>query len=274
MQRSTAPFVTTTPTSSTPQLRSLAPREHGAYGQLGVPVVASLALGTPNVVAFGLAIGAFATFFAHEPLLVLLGQRGVKARVNDGPRAAKRLLLLGTIAVVCGCGGLFWAPTIVRFGALPPVLLGCVVGGFVWRKEEKTTLGEVVAATALSGAGFPIALAEGIDVFRAGLVWFVWTIAFCIATFSVRAVIARAKRSSPSLVIAAYVVTIVSIVASFGLAVVDKLPIAVPIALVPFELLGLGVLVAPVHTKHLRRVGWGLVAASLTTGGFVVAMFR
>ena len=274
LQRSIAPFVTTTPTPSTPPLRSLAPREHGAYGQLGVPVVASLALGTPNVAAFGLAIGAFATFFAHEPLLVLLGQRGAKARVHDGPRAAKRLLLLGTIAAVCGGGGLFWAPTIARFGALPPVLLGCVVVGFVWRKEEKTTLGEVIAAMALSGAGFPIALAEGIDVFRAGLVWFVWTIAFCIATFSVRAVIARAKRSSPSLIIAAYVVTIVSIVASFGLAVVDKLPIAVPIALVPFELLGLGVLVAPVHTKHLRRVGWGLVAASLTTGGFVIAMFR
>ncbi len=273
-QRSTAPFVTIVPTSSTPQLRSLAPREHGAYGQLGVPIVASLALGTPNIAAFGLAIGAFATFFAHEPLLVLLGQRGVKARVHDGPRAAKRLQVLGTIAVVCGGGGLVCAPTIARFGALPPLLLGFIVAGFVWRKEEKTTLGEVVAATALSGAGFPIALAEGIDVVRAALVWFVWTIAFCIATFSVRAVIARAKRSNRSLVIAAYVVTIVSIVASIGLAVVDQLPIAVPIALAPFELLGLGVLVAPVHTKHLRRVGWGLVAASLTTGGFVVAMFR
>jgi hypothetical protein len=275
LQRRTARFVTITPTtSSTSPQRSLAPREHGAYGQLGVPVVVSLALGTPNVAAFGIAIGAFATFFAHEPLLVLLGQRGAKARALDGPRAAKRLLLLGTIAVVCGGGGLFWAPTIARVGALPAVLLGCVVGGFVWRKEEKTTLGEVVAATALSGAGFPIALAEGIDVFRAALVWFVWTVAFCIATFCVRAVIARAKRSSPTLIISAYVVTITSIVASIGLAVVDQLPIAVPIALAPFELLGLGVLVAPVHTKHLRRVGWGLVAASLTTGGFVVAMFR
>jgi hypothetical protein len=221
-----------------------------------------------------LTIGAVATFLAHEPVLVLLGQRGTKARTQDGPRAAKRLQLLGAIALLCGGGGFVLAPTIARIGTLPPMLLGCVVAGFVWRKEEKTTLGEIVAATALSGAGLPVALAENISVFQAGFVWFVWTIAFCIATFSVRAVIARAKHGDPLLMVSAYVVTMASIVSSIGLALVDQLPIGVPIALTPFELLGLGVLLAPVHTRHLHRVGWGLVAASITTGGFVVAMFR
>lgn len=257
-----------------PPLRSLAPREHGAYGQLGVPLVASLALGTPNVAAVGLAIGAVATFFAHEPLLILLGQRGTKARTQDGPRAAKRLQLLGAIAAVAGGVGLLLAPTIARLAVVPPVLLGCVVVWFVWRKEEKTTLGEVIAAAALSGVGFPIAIAEGIDVFRAALVWFVWTIAFAVATCCVRAVIARAKDAGPGPMVLAYVVTIGAILSSVGCALTDQLPMAVPIALAPFEVLGLSVLVAPVHTKHLRRVGWGLVTASLLTGVFVVAMFR
>jgi hypothetical protein len=90
----------------------------------------------------------------------------------------------------------------------------------------------------------------------------------------VRGVIARAKHAGPAPIVLAYVVTIMSIVSSVGLALVDQLPIAVPIALAPFELLGLGVLIAPIHTKHLRRVGWGLVAACITTGGFVVTMFR
>jgi len=261
-------------TPPTTTQRSLAPREHGAYGQLGVPLVASLALSTPNAASLGLAIGAVATFLAHEPLLILLGQRGTKARTQDGPRAARRLRWLGLFAVVGGLGGLVLAPTIARFGAIPPLLLGSVVAWFVWRKEEKTTLGEIIAATALSGVGFPIALAQGISLFQAILVWLVWTIAFTIATVSVRAVIARAKHDDRTLTVAAYVVTIVSTLLCVSLSYFNKLPIAVPIALLPFEILGLGVLVAPVHTKHLRRVGWGLVASSLLTGVFVVAMMR
>lgn len=261
-------------THHAPPQRSLAPREHGAYGQLGVPLVASLALSTPNVASIGLAIGAVATFLAHEPLLILLGQRGTKARTQDGPRAARRLQLLALLAVVGGLGGLVGAPKIARIGALPPLLLGSVVVWFVWRKEEKTTLGEIIAATALSGVGFPVALARGIDVFRAGIIWLVWTIAFTIATFSVRAVIARAKHDDRRLAFLAYVVTIFSVAISVAAAYFDKAPIAFPIALLPFELLGFVVLIAPVHTRHLRRVGWGLVAASVLTGGFVVAMLR
>ena len=203
-----------------------------------------------------------------------LGQRGSKARTQDGPRAAKRLRILAAFALVGGGAGLICAPTIARLGAFPPMLLGIVVGWFVWRKEEKTTLGEVVAAAALSGAGFPIALAEGLAISQAALIWFVWTIAFGIATVCVRAVIARAKDAGPEPVVLAYVVTIGTILSSVGLALLGQLPMGVAVALAPFELLGFGVLVADVHTKHLRRVGWGLVAASLLTGGFVVAMLR
>ncbi|MBK9260344.1 MAG: YwiC-like family protein [Polyangiaceae bacterium] len=200
-----------------------------------MPLIAGLALGTPNVASIGLAVGALATFFAHEPLLVLLGQRGARARAQDGARAAKRLKLLGTIAVVFGGVGLFFAPTIARLGALPPLLLACIVVWFVWRKEEKTTLGEVVAATALSGVGFPIALAEGVDLFRAALVWVVWAVAFALATVAVRAVIARAKHAGPLPIVTAYVALVGSIVASVGLALAGQLPMSVPIALVPFR---------------------------------------
>lgn len=266
--------MTVHPPSNTIAKRSLAPREHGAYGQLGVPLVASLALSTPSLASVGLAIGAVATFLAHEPLLILLGQRGTKARTQDGPRAAKRLQLLAFFAVVGGLGGLVAAPTIARLAALPPLALGTIVAWFVWRKEEKTTLGEIIAATALSGVGFPVALAQEVDVFRAEIVWLVWTIAFAIATVSVRAVIARSKHGDRRLVVAAYVLTIFSVVISVASSYAGKAPIAFPIALLPFELLGFGVLIAPVQTKHLRRVGWGLVAASVLTGAFVVAMWR
>ncbi len=273
-QRSAIAIVTATHSAPVPRPRSLAPREHGAYGQLGVPLVVGLALTTPKLASIGLAIGAVATFLAHEPLLILLGQRGAKARNQDGERASKRLRILSSIAILCGGLGIVGAPTIAQLGAIPPMLLGCVVAGFVWRHEEKTTLGEVIAAMALSGAAFPVALASGVDFFRATQVWLVWTISFGIATVSVRAVIARAKDEGPQPVMLAYVVTLGSLVSSLGLALVDQLPFAVTLALLPFELLGLGVLIADVHTRHLRRVGWGLVAASLLTGAFVVTMFR
>jgi hypothetical protein len=245
--------VTNAHATAAPAPRSLAPREHGAYGQLGVPLVAGLALAKPNLAAVGLAIGAIAAFFAHEPLLVLLGQRGTKARTQDGARAAKRLQLLGVIALVFGGAGLFFAPTIARLGAVPPLLLTCLVVWFVWRKEEKTTLGEIIAAMALSGVGFPVALAEGVDLLRAGLVWIIWTVAFALTTLAVRAVIARAKRAGTHLLVGAYVAIVGSIITSVGLAIMGTVPMSVPIALAPFEVLGLGVLVFPVHTRHLRR---------------------
>ena len=89
-----------------------------------------------------------------------------------------------------------------------------------------------------------------------------------------RAVIARAKDTGPEPVVLAYVVAIGTLFSTVGLALVDQLPMGVPIALAPFELLGLGVLLADVHTRQLRRVGWGLVGASVLTGAFVVTMLR
>lgn len=65
------------------------PREHGAYAQLGVPLVVALAAGRPGVAAFAFAVGAIALFFVHEPLLSLAAELGGRARATA--RAARRL---------------------------------------------------------------------------------------------------------------------------------------------------------------------------------------
>ncbi len=59
--------------------RSLAPREHGAYGQLFVPIAAALAMGRPSLGAVAIAVAGTAVFFGHEPLLVVGGGGGARA---------------------------------------------------------------------------------------------------------------------------------------------------------------------------------------------------
>ncbi|MDC3961105.1 YwiC-like family protein [Polyangium jinanense] len=266
--------MTSAPLVSPAPARSLAPREHGAYGQLGLPLVAGLALGRPGIAAFGLTIAWIAAFLAHEPVLVLLGQRGKKARTQDGPRAARRLVWLGAAMVLSGCVFLIFTPAEARLALVPPVLLGLVVMAFVWRKEEKTAAGEIIAAAALSGAGFPVALASGVALFPAAVAWIVWTTAFLMSTLAVRAVIARAKHEGKATLVAAYVATISLGAASVILALRGALPMAAPIAVAPFVVLSLAVTVLPVHTRHLRRIGWGLIGASVATLGILVATLR
>src|SRR5512132_169112 len=254
--------------------RSLAPREHGAYGQLGLPLLGGLALGRAGIVAFGLAIAWLAAFCAHEPVLVVLGQRGKRARVQDGPRATRRLAVLGSIAALAGGVSVGLAPSDVRLAIVPPALLAVAVMVLVWRKEEKTTVGEIVAAAALSGASFPVALAGGVALFLAAVTWLVWATAFLLSTLAVRAVIERAKQEGSATRIAAYIATTGAVAASVTLASRGVLPPAAPIALAPFVLLSLGVCLIPVHTRHLRRVGWGLMSACAMTVGILVVSLR
>ncbi|MBZ0235890.1 MAG: YwiC-like family protein, partial [Deltaproteobacteria bacterium] len=52
------------------------PREHGAYAQLGVPLVVALAAGRPGLAAAAFALAAIALFFVHEPVLSLAAELG------------------------------------------------------------------------------------------------------------------------------------------------------------------------------------------------------
>jgi len=260
--------------SGGPAARSLAPREHGAYGQMCVPLVAGLLLGRPSLSALGFAIGAMALFFAHEPLLVALGQRGARARREDGPRALRRFGWLSAAALVFGGAGFVLAENAARLAGLGPMVPFAVVVALVFREQEKTPLGEVLAAAALSGAGFPVAVAGGVDLARAATAWGVWTAAFMMSTLAVHAVLARSKRLGLGMLAASVGTSVFLLGSSLALAARGALPWAAPLSLAPFFLLALAVSVFPVHTRHLRRVGFGLVGASVATLVLLVATLR
>src|SRR5262245_26094413 len=98
--------VSTTAMHSETRRRSLAPREHGAYAELGLPIATALSMGRPGLSPVLLAVAAGAMFAAHESLLVVLGQRGARAQREDGSRAARALTLLGGVAALSGVVGL------------------------------------------------------------------------------------------------------------------------------------------------------------------------
>lgn len=248
--------------------RSLWPREHGAYGQLLLPLVLAFVLVPPTVAAVGFAIAAVAGFLSHEPLLVLLGHRGPKARSEAGRRAARLLLVLAATGALAGGVALALAETIARGVALIPFGLAAVGAVLAALRAERTTAGEIVIATALASAALPVAVASGVELERAFAVWAAWSAAFAIATLAVRATIARAKaagaRRGPAPVVVLLAASAV-LGAAAGLALVGAVSAAIPIAVAPVTILALVVALVPIPTRRLHALGWSvLVSTGLT----------
>lgn len=245
--------------------RSLAVREHGAYFQLGAPLVAVLLAARPTAAALCLALGAAAVFSAHEPLLVLLGHRGTRARREDAARAWPTL-----VAGVVGGVGLAIAAAILAPATLPsmsvPVVLGATALAFTLRQRERTLGGELVASAALTFAALPTAIANGLPT-RVGVgVCGVFYAFALLSTVEVRAVARRdagqrGRRLAWALA--------VGLLLAFGIA-------APPFALAMVPTVVTLAVVAAVHPtpKHLRRVGWALAASSLLTAGSAVVAAR
>jgi len=252
--------------------RSLAPKEHGAYGQLFVPIVAALAMGRPSFGAAGLAIAGSAVFFAHEPALILLGRRGEKARREASGRAKKRLGLLALLTFASGLVAALTVPATALFTASAPLVLGAFVGWLVTRGEEKTTVGEMAAAAALAGVAVPVAIAAGVSQHAAWGAWGAWTIAFGASTWAVRSVIAHQK--SPVAGWRRVVPLFVAGAVSLACAAQGVVPWFCAAAAAPMILVALAVAAAPPHPRSLKRVGWSLVGASVAAAAILVAGTR
>ncbi|MBS2018902.1 MAG: YwiC-like family protein [Deltaproteobacteria bacterium] len=248
--------------------RGLWPKEHGAYGQLGLPIVTSLATGTPTVASVLFAAAAVAAFVAHEPLLVWMGRRGARARREDGGRALRYGASFAASGVALGVGAMVIGGSAAAQIALLPLGLALLALVFVVKNQERTTLGELVVGGALPSAALPVAVAGGVATELALGTWAAWSLAFACATAAVRCVVGRAKsgRRSATLVAIALVATAILGVLSLRIAVVRA---AFPVLLVCWMLLAV-----PPHPRHLRRVGWTLVASTTAMAILVVAFAR
>lgn len=246
--------------STSSPARSLAPKEHGAYGQLALPLAAALVGGRPGIAALCLGAAGVAAFLAHEPLVIIMGRRGHRALREDGPRARRMSCWLGAIVALTGCLGFASASMAVRLLAMVPVGLALLVGAVIRSHAEKTATGELLAAATLSSVGLPVAVASGAPMATAWITWGAWCIAFATATIAVRTVIAFARE--PMALGRRMTAPLALIAIGLVFAAAGWVPTFVMLAFVPTLALALGLAARPPSPRRLRQIGWALVGAT------------
>lgn len=258
----------------TDRRRSLLPHEHGAYGQIAMPLACALAMGRPRLAAVLLATGAFAGFLSYEPLLVATGNRGRKARDEDGARARRLAGWLLSAAVLLGGSGFLLAlPAARAAAAVPPVLaLGIVL--LVRLDLERTVAGEVAVAVALSSAGFPVAVAAGAPAGAAAAAWLAWSLGFTATTLAVEVVLKRARSPARDPGTAAVGAILLLQGTALALAAVRTVPWTVPAAVAPLALASLLVILLRVPARRLKVVGWSALAATTAALAILLAGLR
>jgi hypothetical protein len=245
----------------------LIPREHGAYGQLAFPMLAALAAGDLSTAAVLLVAAFSSAFVAHESLLVLLGQRGVRAGRDQGRDARRTLALTGSLAVVTALGGTALMTAGQRWTVLVPAAFAAATIPLILQKTQKTVAGEMHVALALASCALPVGTAATLRPQQAAACWFVMTLGFWGATLAVRGVIALQRRERTAALRAG---AICIAIASPPVAVVIAERFLVhPLlwtATMPLSVLAVAVAAVPPRARHLRRVGWLLIGGSLATG--------
>lgn len=270
-------MITPTPAqleTARPRPRSLLPHEHGAWGQLAMPLLTALAIGRPTVGSLLLTLSVVLAFVAHEPLLVLLGQRGKRAREEDGARALRWLAALGALAAGTGVAGVILAPPAARLALLLPVVLAAAVAWLVHRRQEKTTLGEIVVAAALASAAWAVALAGGAAPEAALAALLAWILAFAAATLAVQVILVRVRSKGAKDPGRRHALLAALLAAGAAALSWAGLPLALALATLPTAAFSIVICLARFSPKRLRELGWALVGSSAVTLAILVAGLR
>jgi len=227
-----------------------------------MPLVCALALGRPGPAAALLAAGAFAGFLSYEPLLVAVGNRGKRAREEDGPRARRLAAGLLVAAVSLAGAGFVLASPSARLASILPPLLAVGIALLVRLEVERTVAGEVAVAVALSSAGLPVAVASGVAPGTAAAAWLAWCLGFAATTLAVEVVLARARAPARDPGPAAVAAVLLLQGTALALLAAGVVPPAVPGAVAPLALASLAVILLRVPARQLRVVGWTALAGS------------
>jgi len=239
-------------------MKLLLPREHGAYGQLLLPLVTGLVLwGTPRLSSYLLCLTALGLFWAHEPLLILLGHRGSRQHRDLGRRAWVLLLLLLAVALGSLLGAWQLLPSSQRMHLGWPLGLGVLVLPWLWSKQEKTSSAELLVALALSAWVVPVSLSKGVGLSRALALWLSFAGLFAVAVLAVRGLL---NKLSLGWSLGAAVLTLLGAVLG-GEA--ELLPKDLAWPLVPTLLMALGLSLARPGPQRLKQVGWLIVATTV-----------
>jgi hypothetical protein len=248
-------------------MRALWPREHGAYAQIGMPIVAALLLAAPSAPSILLALAACLAFLANEPLVILLGHRGERRRDALHTAARRRLAVTAVGAGLAGGAGLLLASStvlaVVGLVAVPSIAMVWLS----WRRSAHSMVGELVAALTLPGASAPVAVASGTP-WQTGLqLWFAWSLGYAATVVAVHHVLARRRgptRADVARIAVLVTMTLGCLAITF---MVRELAIALPLATA-----STGIAIRSPSPRRLRAIGVGLVAASIVSATLAVLL--
>jgi hypothetical protein len=242
---------------------SLWPKEHGALFALLLPLVVAHWTSRPTWAGWLFTVSALSAFFAHEPLLVVLGRRGPRARREQSARARRWLGcwgVLGVLGVILGLGS---APNLALLALALPTAGGLWAVVALVENREHTLLGELVVVATLAACAVPVAVAGGSPYETALAVWAVFGVGNMAATFAVHGTVGAHKRNLGLFRRLGPLVAVVAVACLGrlgGWVGWRQLVALAPLLVTSLVLAGW----AP-HPRHLRRVGWVLVGASLAT---------
>lgn len=241
------------------------PKEHGAYAILLIPMVTSFLSWGITTSGVCVALAAFAGFMAHEPLLVMIGNRGARAQRN-APSAWERCSLLVVVALLLGSYALVQANGPARIGLVACLLLAVVGFVIAVRGKHRTYAGQLLGVASLSAPSLAISLLAGAAWQTSVSTWCTWLLGFAATTSGVRSVIAAQKQKPRFVYLAAMVVLTTA-------AILLLLPLKLsPLSCLPMVLAGWYLHFCPPPVRQIRRVGWTLVGVTLFTAILQVAI--
>ena len=254
---------------------TLLPREHGAYGQLSLPLVTALSVAGPSIAGLLLAASAVAGFLAHEPASVLLGLRGVRARQELCGAAIRWLTCCLGVSMIAGTFALLVIHHSARWSIAVPIVPALLLSVVTVRGREKSWSGEIAAALAFAGLAVPISMAGGASCTTAMAVAAPFALLFVTSTLAVRTVILRVRGGGNPQAVratrrAVFATTAVGATCLVWLAAADAFPVATVAAAAPGLLTGVVIAARPPQPTRLRTIGWALVAVSVLTAVIVI----
>lgn len=243
---------------------------------MAFPLVTSFAVAGVTRPALLLAVGVAAAFLAHEPLLVLLGRRGPRARREQWRRAVAWLVFSSATAVGAGLVALWSVPLAIRYWCLLPLVPAAFLAQAIAVENEKSLPAEVAVALAFSLAAVPVCLAAGASTRTALAVGIAFASIFVSGTLAVRVIVLEVRGGGNPRKAWATRRAVLGLTSAAGAGLVaaawySVLPWTTLLATAP-GLAAAGWLAAfPPAPTRLRAVGWTLVAAAAAAALILVA---